>query len=77
MIPSSSIDSGAFAIKSTLHRWLIIAALFPYARVRFVSALRKFGSFDLFDSYEAVRTAAAELSSAYEDEVHQKLVEAL
>jgi hypothetical protein len=56
---------GARAIQTQLHVWLIKTAIFPSATVPYISVLRKFESFDLLNSYEALKAAASQLSLAF------------
>lgn len=68
---------GAFSIQLVVHLWMIRSALWPWRRMANISSLRQFDTFDLFTAYESLRVAAENLSRAYGEPLHQKLVEVL
>lgn len=78
-LENSALDfiSIAVNIRITLHASLIKSVFLPFSETANISSLRRFGEFDLFQGYQKMVDAALNLSHAYGDDIHQKLVEAL
>lgn len=67
----------SFALRATIHVWLVRVALLPFLRPPSVAKLIDAGSTDLLEFYQKMKDAAAQLSQSYGDLYHAKMAEAL
>ena len=67
----------SFALRTRLHTWLVRMAFLPFLAPPSFEELIRFGSVDLLDFYNKVRSSASELGRCYGDGHQQKLAEFL
>lgn len=67
----------SFALRATIHVWLVRVALLPFLRPPSVARLIDAGSTDLLEFYRKMKDAAAQLSRSYGDLYHAQMAEAL
>jgi hypothetical protein len=67
----------SFVLRLRINIWLVRMALLPFLPPPRVENLVNVGSTDLLEFYEKMRSTAIQLSQAYGDDYHEKMVEAL
>jgi hypothetical protein len=66
-----------FVLRATINVWLVRVALLPFLAPPSVAKLIDAGSTDLLEFYQTMTEAAIQLSQAYGDLHHEKMVQAL
>lgn len=67
----------SFALRATIHLWLMRVAVMPFLRPPSVAGLMDAGSTDLLEFYQDMTNAALQLSQAYGDLYHEKMAQIL
>jgi len=67
----------SFALRATIHVWLVRVAILPFLHPPSVAKLIDAGSTDLLGFYQTMTSTAAQLSQSYGDAYHHEMAEAL